>query len=169
LPDDFVPDLAAVAHALASPESRVMIVGLFSAYAAGRAAGIGMLDFTQPLLRSCTAGVRLAFAPAKLVPCGRGAASLRMASTRREMPSAVVEPPSGMTHARYEGAVPRALPHGGFQPPERAGHAREPIWTVPKDDNFLLRLTAAILAGVSATIAAIRGRRFVIRRNGDQP
>jgi hypothetical protein len=145
---------------LASAETRLVIVGLFGAYAAGRASGVGMVDFAQPFIRSCTASVRLAFSPVRLIPCGRGASSAGETLVSRRAASAAAVQPG---------------PKGGqpddsrtwFRPPVvSAGMPLARIWPVPSSDNVVLRVVAAVLAALSAAIAGVGGRRVVRGRAG---
>jgi hypothetical protein len=154
--DDVFPiDPATIAQVLASPETRLVIVGLFGAYAAGRASGVGMLDFAQPLLRSCTASVRLAFSPVRLIPCERGASSGSKAlMSRAAATAATVEP-------RHHGARADDS-RTWFRPPVvAAGTSPSPLWSVPRNDNVVLRIVAVVLAALSAAIAGVGGRRLV--------
>jgi hypothetical protein len=157
--DAFPINPATIAHVLASPETRLVIVGLFGAYATGRASGVGMLDFTQPFLRSCTAGVRLAFSPVRLVPCGRGASSPGKTLVSRATALVAEVKPS------HRGV--QADSRGWFSPPDvAAGTPPAPIWFVPRSNNVVLRAVAAVLAALSAAIAGVGGLRVVRRRAG---
>jgi hypothetical protein len=144
-----------LAQILASPETRLVLVGLFGAYAAGRASGVGMVDFSQPLLRSCTASVRLAFSPVRLIPCGRGASSSGKTLVSPMAASAAEVQPK---HRGGEAAL-----RTWFRPPSvAAGAPPAPVWwSVPRSDNVVLQLLAAVLATLSAAIAGVGGRRFV--------
>jgi hypothetical protein len=158
--DAFPINPATIAHVLASPETRLVIVGLFGAYAAGLASGVGMVDFAQPLLRSCTASVRLAFSPVRLVPCGRGASSPGSTLVSRVAASPAEVGP------RHRGGG-EAGPRAWFRPPVVAAGTLPPrIWSVPNSDNVVLRVVAAVLAALSAAIAGVGGHRVVRGRAG---
>jgi hypothetical protein len=155
--DNVVPiDPATIAHALASPETRLVIVGLLGAYAAGRASGLGMLDFAQPVLRSCTASVRLAFSPVRLVPCPRHAWS----SGGKTLVSRA-DAPGAMAELRQRGGNMDDS-RTWFKPPVvAAGTFPARLWSVPRNDNVVLRVLAAVLAALTAAIAGVGGRRLM--------
>ena len=176
----FAFDPSIIAEGLATWEAKMIIGGLLSGFIAGRAAGIGMIDFTQPMLHACTVSVRAAFSQVRLLPCDQ---------TWRAMRSGFGSTPDGGERARggtkksSSGGGTKKSSSGNSSPvarpddvtstlrpaPRNPFEAIRPfsavkpfLWSVPAAGGMLLRLVACMLASLSAMIAARAG----IRRHG---
>jgi hypothetical protein len=158
-------DPIVLAHGLGTWEARIVITGILGGILAGRAAGIGMIDFTQPVLQACNAGVRAAFSEVRLLPCRQTVASVRAAAADR---------PGGTAAGSTRQSIARRDndPHDGTATGEGYGVApivralARPIsWSVPAARTMLLRLFACMLAALSTTIA---GRAGLARHRRDR-
>jgi hypothetical protein len=155
----------ALAHAAATPEFRLVVAGLITSAAAGAAAGVGPVDFTAPMLRSCGDGIRAAFGAVRLSACPGQAAARSVAVPH---PRAAVR----SAPARAGGdppAVTRVLRRPLVLPRLRTGLLpAAPNWRVPAADTFLLRMIAAGLAAMSGLVAGGTGiSRYRSRRATD--
>ncbi|HEX7312053.1 MAG TPA: hypothetical protein VF232_12840, partial [Gaiellaceae bacterium] len=145
---------------LATWEARVLIGGILSGILAGRAAGIGMIDFTQPVLQACNVSFRAAFSEVRLLPCRDAVASVRTAAADRLVGTA--KGSTKQSIARRDSTATDEWDR--VAPIERA--ATGPLsWSVPAAGATLFRLFAGMLAGLSATIA---GRAGLARHRRDR-
>jgi hypothetical protein len=153
--DPLAPALNVLAHGLATWEARMMIGAVLGSFLAGRSAGIGMIDFTQPVLQACNVSIRSAFAQVRLVPCrqqssfrasgvGGHAAAERSTAPKRDRGPGELDPVlHGALGINAEGAAPFT-------------------WTTPSGGGALLRWLAAALGWASALTAgnaAVRKHR----------
>jgi hypothetical protein len=142
-------DPSMIAHGLASWETRIIIGGILSGILAGRAAGIGMIDFTQPMLQACNVGFRSAFTQVRLVECGRARAVQATAGARDLGRRAV-----GLESHRGDGGSRQRIAVRG-----RHAVAAPFVWSVPAAGLMLIRLMACVLASISAVVAGQAGLR----------
>jgi hypothetical protein len=166
-------DPTLIAHGLAAWETRLVIGGILGGFLAGRAAGIGMIDFTQPVLQACNVSIRVAFSEVKLVPCRHAVASLRTAAVDRLRggTGAGTNGANGTSNqavARRDNAEHGSAGTGELHAvgPIEAVPTRPRIWAIPAAGGaMLLRLFACMLAALSAMIA---GRAGLARQRRDR-
>jgi hypothetical protein len=158
--DPFPIDPSVIAQALSATETRLIIGGLLSALLAGRAAGIGVIDFTQPVLQACTTSLRMTFDSVQLVRCEGQQAATRTAGRLSSSVSRQVRrsdsPPghAGGLRSASKGASKR-MSKGSVN------------WPIPVAATMLIRLVACLLASMSALVAGRAGVRHA-RREREQ-
>jgi hypothetical protein len=154
-------DPAMLAHALSTLEGRLLIVTLLGLAGAGRASGIGAVDFAQPLLVGCRSSLRMAFAPVRLVPCAAGAALQGAAGA---VGDASTQAGRIFERIRRSGSSdPRSRPRlisalearARREPPAAAPFVR--AWPTAGGAGMLLRLVVSVLAALSAMLAGAAG------------
>jgi hypothetical protein len=179
-------DASVIAHGLGTWEARFMIAATLSGLIAGRAAGVGMIDFAQPVLQACNVSVRAAFSQVRLVPCDQASRGVRSvveklqggnaastggkspASRSSSSPSSSARGSSSASSSARGSSSPSwsVDPGDGESPAEAATAALRPFfWSVPEAGGMLLRVFAGMLASVSAMIA---GRAGVRRHSRDR-
>jgi hypothetical protein len=180
-------DPSLLAHGIASWESRFVIGAILGGLLAGRAAGIGMIDFTQPMLQACNVSVRAAFSQVRLLPCEQATRAVRSAVERlhggegvsgragggnRDNGSPTKSSPtksSSIAH-RDEGEGVLHEVGGSAYVATRPFSALKPFfWSVPAAGGMLLRLFACMLASLSAMIAGRAGFRRHSRDRQELP
>ena len=154
-------DLSTLPHLLGTLEGRFFIVALLGLAGAGRAAGIGPVDFAQPLLVGCRSSLQMAFAPVKLLPCAAGAALQGATSAVGEASGQ-----AGRIFERIRGSAssdkqskPRRIAftetRAQREPPAAAAFVR--AWPAAGGGAMLLRLVVSVLAALSAMLATAAG------------
>jgi hypothetical protein len=171
-------DPSIIAHGLATWESRFLIGAILGGLLTGRAAGIGMIDFTQPMLQACNLSVRAAFSQVRLVPCEQASRAVRSAVQRLHTGEGVrggarrSQSHTSSSVTRREGDRPESPENplhavsGNEYVATRPFSALKPFfWSIPAAGGMLLRLFACMLAALSAMIA---GRAGIKRHSRDR-
>src|SRR5262249_28093000 len=139
-------DPSVIAHGLGTWEARFMIAATLSGLLAGRAAGVGMIDFAQPVLQACNVSVRAAFSQVKLLPSEQASRSVRAVAeklhgghTTRSGADSADGPSSKGRSSTPSTSSP--VGRGDDETPALAATAalRPFFWSVPEAGGMLLR------------------------------
>jgi hypothetical protein len=160
-------DLSMLPH-VSTVEGRLLLVGLLSLVAAGRASGLGAVGFATPLLTNCRSTLGLAFGQVKLIPCVASEAAQSMAGTAG---NALEDAGRVVDRIRGRGAkglseLGRTTSVSSRRPTARAaGLVAQP--TVA-GGQMLLRLVVSILAALSGLFAGAAAIEREKRERGRQ-
>jgi hypothetical protein len=158
--DPFLIDPSVIGQALSATETRLIIGGLLSALLAGRAAGIGVIDFTQPVLQACTTSLRMTFDSVQLVRCEGQRAATRTAGRLSSSLSRQVR--GSDVHLGHAGGSWNASKSASKRMSNGSVN-----WPIPVAATMLIRLVACLLASMSALVAGRAGVRHA-RREREQ-